>query len=192
MPNEPTATDGVAGLVGPNWGIESGFDLQEDTDKHYYTPETDDNYPWPNGIFVEAPYPTAPNGIRLGTDVTADHLLLYDVTLAGPIEQIENLPDRQRVIVAGQAATLLNINHEGRRLWLKLFPTGSDTGAISASTAINTELSINAIGRICIRQGGQNLRAHLKINNIGATYPTAHAGMIMVEMVEKPVPHNLT
>lgn len=191
MPNEPTAVDGVAGLVGPNWGIESGFD-EKDTDKRYYTPETDNNYPWPNGIFVEAPYPGAPIGIRLGTDVTSDHLLLYDVSLAGPIEQIENLPDRQRVIVAGQAATLLNINHEGRRLWLRLFPTGSDTGNIQAGTAINTQLSITALGRICVRNGAQILRAHLKMNNIGAAYPTAHAGMIMVEMVEKPVPHNLT
>lgn len=192
MPNVPTATDGVAGLVGPNWGIESGFDLNTDTDKYYDTPETDVNYPWVNGIFVEAPYPTRPKGIRLGTDVTADHLLLYDVTVAGQSEQIMNLPDRQRVITAGEAATLLNINREGGRLWLRLFPTGSDTGAITSSTPINTELSINVLGRICVRLGGQNLRAHLKRNNIGATYPTAHAGMIMVEMVEKPAPHNLT
>jgi len=192
MANEPTAVDGVAGLVGYNWGIESGFDLNTDTDKRYYTPEEDANYPWPNGIFVEAPYPGNQNGIRLGTDLTADHLLLMDVTTAGLREQIMDIPDRQRVIRAGDPAMLLNINHEGRRLWLRLYPTGSETGAITVATAINTPLSINAVGRICIQGVGQQLRAHLKRNHIGAAYPTPHVGMIMVELVEKPTPHNLT
>lgn len=192
MPNEPTATDGIAGLVGYNWGIESGFDLNTDTDKRYYTPEEDANYPWANGLFVEAPYPGNQNGIRLGTDVTADHLLLMDVTTAGLIEQVLSMPDRQRVITAGDPAMLLNINREGGRLWLKLFPTGSDTGAITAATPINTPLSINAVGQICIQGAGQQLRAHLKRNHIGAAYPTPHIGMIMVELVEKPTPHNLT
>lgn len=193
MANVPIATDGVASLVGPNWGIEMGFDLNTDTDKHYYTPEEDANYPWLNGIFVEAPYPpNFPAGIRLGNDVTADHLLLYDVTTAGAIEQIMNLPDRQRVAMAGDPVTLLNINREGGRLWLRLFPTGSDSGAITAAAPINTQLSINNVGRICILQPGQALRAHLKINNIGTAYGVAHAGMIMVEMVNKPTPHNLT
>lgn len=192
MPNVPTATDGVAGLVSPNWGIESGLDLQTDTDKHYFTPEEDANYPWVNGIFVEAPYPGNLNGIRLGNGVTADHLLLVDVTTAGLIEQVMNLPSRQRVTQAGQPATLLNINREGARLWLKVFPTGSDTGAITAATPINARLSIDNLGRICLQGPGQSLRAHLKMNHIGAAYPTPHAGMIMVEMVEKPAPHNLT
>ena len=193
MPNAPTASDGVADLVIPNWGIECSYTLEDDVVKTYNTPDTDDEYPWANGIFVEAPWPpNSPYGMRLGTDVTADHLLCDSVSTAGLIEQILNLPDRQRVVTAGDPCRLLYVNGQRGRLWLRLMATGSDTGAISSSTPINTPLSINSVGRICIRQAGQSIRAYLKRNHIGAAYGTSKRGMIMVEMAPKPEPHNLT
>lgn len=182
--NTPDISHGSVGASEMNWKIDEGFDYHKDSTRLYKSPETVDE-DIPNGTFVEAPDPTNDPYFRVGGE-DANHMLLYDVSTVQHFgaNMAQLVGDRFRTAGPDQFVWLLNINHAGgKRMWLKLYATGSATGALDSSTPINTALGIGSDGLIQLVQVGAATRAYLKRNNI------ATDGWILIEFVEPPQPY---
>lgn len=184
--NPPDVSEGIAGPVELNWKIDEGQNFHIDSTRFYKVPE-DIEEAIPNGTFVEAPDPTADPYFRVGGN-DCNHILVYDVLATAGLGTAAAmlLNERVRYGSPGEFVTVLNINGSSKRMWFKLFATGSDTGALSASTPLNTALGINSSGVLQIAQAGQATRAYLKRNNI------ATDGWILVEMIDPPEAYPLS